>query len=73
MALHETDGRIALAAAHTVAACIACGRRYAKQLENGVARVEATLPRMSELALGGTAVLCIDWPMYSELALGCYV
>jgi fumarate hydratase class II len=29
---------------------------YAKQLENGVARVEATLPRMSELALGGTAV-----------------
>jgi len=29
---------------------------YAKQVENGIARVEAVLPRMSELALGGTAV-----------------
>ena len=29
---------------------------YAKQLENGIARVEGTLPRLSELALGGTAV-----------------
>ena len=29
---------------------------YAKQVENGIARVQATLPRMSELALGGTAV-----------------
>merc|ERR1719271_1106663 len=29
---------------------------YAKQVENGVARVKAALPRMSELALGGTAV-----------------
>ena len=28
---------------------------YAKQVENGIARVEAVLPRMSELALGGTA------------------
>jgi fumarate hydratase class II len=29
---------------------------YAKQVENGVARVKAALPRMCELALGGTAV-----------------
>jgi fumarate hydratase class II len=29
---------------------------YAKQVENGIARVEAVLPRLSELALGGTAV-----------------
>jgi fumarate hydratase class II len=29
---------------------------YAKQVENGIARVKATLPHMSELALGGTAV-----------------
>merc|ERR1740133_524289 len=29
---------------------------YAKQVEYGIARVQATLPRMSELALGGTAV-----------------
>ena len=29
---------------------------YAKQLENGVARIEDTLPRLMELAQGGTAV-----------------
>jgi len=29
---------------------------YAKQVENGIARVKAVLPHMSELALGGTAV-----------------
>ncbi len=29
---------------------------YAKQVENGVARVEAALPHLRELALGGTAV-----------------
>ncbi|KAK3749475.1 hypothetical protein QZH41_013453 [Actinostola sp. cb2023] len=29
---------------------------YARQLENGIARVEATLPRVYELAIGGTAV-----------------
>ena len=29
---------------------------YVKQLENGIARIESTLPRLSELALGGTAV-----------------
>ena len=29
---------------------------YAQQLENGIARVEGTLPRLRELALGGTAV-----------------
>jgi fumarate hydratase class II len=29
---------------------------YAKQVENGMARVRAVLPRVSELALGGTAV-----------------
>ena len=29
---------------------------YAQQVENGVARVEGTLPRLRELALGGTAV-----------------
>ena len=29
---------------------------YAKQVENGMARVRAVLPRLSELALGGTAV-----------------
>ena len=29
---------------------------YVKQLENGIARIESTLPRLAELALGGTAV-----------------
>ena len=29
---------------------------YATQVEHGIARVEATLPRLSQLALGGTAV-----------------
>jgi fumarate hydratase class II len=29
---------------------------YAQQVENGIARVEGTLPRLRELALGGTAV-----------------
>lgn len=29
---------------------------YAKQIENGIARVEAALPRVYELAIGGTAV-----------------
>jgi fumarate hydratase class II len=29
---------------------------YVKQIENGIARLESTLPRLSELALGGTAV-----------------
>lgn len=29
---------------------------YAKQVENGVARIEAALPRVYELAIGGTAV-----------------
>eukprot|EP01089_Gocevia_fonbrunei_P014648 TRINITY_DN4062_c0_g1_i1.p1 TRINITY_DN4062_c0_g1~~TRINITY_DN4062_c0_g1_i1.p1 ORF type:complete len:519 (-),score=146.30 TRINITY_DN4062_c0_g1_i1:4-1413(-) len=29
---------------------------YAKQIENGIARVKATLPRLYELAQGGTAV-----------------
>ena len=29
---------------------------YARQVENGMARVRAVLPRLSELALGGTAV-----------------
>lgn len=29
---------------------------YAKQIENGIQRVKATLPRVQELALGGTAV-----------------
>ena len=29
---------------------------YAKQVENGIARVKDTVPRLSELALGGTAV-----------------
>jgi fumarate hydratase class II len=29
---------------------------YAKQVENGIARVQAVVPRLSELALGGTAV-----------------
>ena len=29
---------------------------YVKQLENSIARIESTLPRLSELALGGTAV-----------------
>ncbi|XP_076685526.1 fumarate hydratase, mitochondrial isoform X2 [Andrena cerasifolii] len=29
---------------------------YAKQVENGIKRVKATLPRLYELALGGTAV-----------------
>ncbi|MDB2426237.1 class II fumarate hydratase, partial [bacterium] len=29
---------------------------YVKQLENGIKRVEATLPRLFQLALGGTAV-----------------
>jgi fumarate hydratase class II len=29
---------------------------YAKQVENGIARVKGVLPRLSELALGGTAV-----------------
>jgi fumarate hydratase class II len=29
---------------------------YAKQVENGIARLEQTLPRLYELALGGTAV-----------------
>jgi len=29
---------------------------YAKQIENGIARIEAALPRVYELAIGGTAV-----------------
>ncbi len=29
---------------------------YAQQLTNGLARIEGALPRLSELALGGTAV-----------------
>ena len=29
---------------------------YVRQLENGIARIESTLPRLAELALGGTAV-----------------
>ena len=29
---------------------------YAKQVENGIARLQSTLPRLYELALGGTAV-----------------
>lgn len=29
---------------------------YSRQLENGIKRVEATLPRVYELAIGGTAV-----------------
>ncbi len=29
---------------------------YVKQLENGIARIESALPRLAELALGGTAV-----------------
>jgi fumarate hydratase class II len=29
---------------------------YARQVENGIARVQAVVPRLSELALGGTAV-----------------
>ena len=29
---------------------------YARQIENGIARIKATLPRLSELAQGGTAV-----------------
>ena len=29
---------------------------YAKQIENGIFRIEAALPRVYELAIGGTAV-----------------
>src|SRR4029079_10376100 len=29
---------------------------YAQQVRNGIARLEAALPRLAELALGGTAV-----------------
>lgn len=29
---------------------------YVRQIENGIARVEAAMPRVYELAIGGTAV-----------------
>ncbi len=45
---------------------------WAQQLENGLARVNATLPRLLELALGGTAVGTglNTHPRFADLAIG---
>ena len=42
--------------AHGAFAQAAASRVRAVQVANGIARVEAVLPRLSQLALGGTAV-----------------
>ena len=56
----EFDGIVKIGRTHLMDAVpLTLGQEfsgYAKQVENGIARVEGVLPRLRELALGGTAV-----------------
>jgi fumarate hydratase class II len=44
---------------------------YVQQLTNGIARIEDTLPRLSFLAQGGTAVGTVSFLLSSYQARGC--